>query len=149
MKKSKYLVLLSLAVFFTGCNYTGVPVEYANVCDMKNNGQYVEVVGYFKNTGSAMCSKSGNEPMRCPIQLVDKPDQPKPVSAYIDLGSGASSIAKDDAKGLVIRDDKNEVVENSQKVKVTATLMVYTSPPDPNANYAPCSLTVKKIEKAQ
>lgn len=149
MKKYLFLMVLGLSLMASGCNYTGIPVEYANVCDMKNNGQYVEVVGFFKNTGSAMCSKSGNEPMRCPIGLVDKPDQPKPVSAYIDLGSGASSISKDDAKGLIIRDDKNEVVENSQKVKVTASLMVYTGAPDPKANYAPCSLTVKKIEKAQ
>lgn len=149
MRKILFLTITGVGLLISGCNYTGVPVEYTNVCDMKNNGQYVEVVGYFKNTGSAMCSKSGNEPMRCPIQLVDKPDQPKPVSAYIDLGSGASMIAKDDAKGLIIRDDKNEVVENSQKVKVTATLMVYTTPSKPTDNFAPCSLTVKKIEKAQ
>lgn len=149
MRKLLFLTITGLCLAVSGCNYTGIPVEYANVCDMKNNGQYVEVVGYFKNTGSAMCSKSGNEPMRCPIQLVDKPDQPKPVSAYIDLGSGASSISKDDAKGLIIRDDKNEVIENSQKVKVTASLMVYSTPSKPEDNYAPCSLTVKKIEKAQ
>lgn len=149
MKKYLFLMVLGLSLLASGCNYTGIPVEYANVCDMKNDKQYVEVVGYFKNTGSAMCSKSGNEPMRCPIQLVDKPDQPKPVSAYIDLGSGASSISKDDVKGLIIRDDKNEVIENTQKVKVTATLMVYTTPSKPTDNFAPCSLTVKKIEKAQ
>lgn len=149
MKKILFFICLGLCFFVSGCNYTGIPVEYANVCDKKNDKQYVEVVGYFKNTGSAMCSKSGNEPMRCPIQLVDKPDQPKPVSAYIDLGSGASSISKDDAKGLTIRDDKNEVVENSQKVKVTASLMVYDTPSKPTDNFAPCSLTVKKIEKAQ
>lgn len=149
MRKLLFLTITGVCLLISGCNYTGVPVEYANVCDMKNNGQYVEVVGYFKNTGSAMCSKSGNEPMRCPIQLVDKLDQPKPVSAYIDLGSGASMIAKDEAKGLIIRDDKNEVVENSQKVKVTASLMVYSTPSKPTDNFAPCSLTVKKIEKAQ
>lgn len=133
----------------SGCNYTGVPVEYAGICDKKNDGNYVEVVAYFNNSGSAMCSKNGNEPMRCPIELVDKPDQPKPVSAYIDLGSGVSSVSKDETKGLIIRDEKNEVVENSQKVKVTGKLMVYTSPSKPTDNFAPCSLTVKKIEKAQ
>lgn len=149
MRNLLFLTITGLCLFVSGCNYTGIPVEYANVCDKKNDRQYVEVVGYFKNSGSAMCSKSGNEPMRCPIQFVDKTDQPKPVSAYIDLGSGASSISKDDAKGLIIRDDKNEVIENSQKVKVTASLMVYDTPSKPTDNYAPCSLTVKKIEKAQ
>ena len=149
MRNLLFLTITGLCLFVSGCNYTGIPVEYASVCDKKNDRQYVEVVGYFKNSGSAMCSKSGNEPMRCPIQFVDKPDQPKPVSAYIDLGSGASSISKDEAKGLIIRDDKNEVIENSQKVKVTASLMVYDTPSKPTDNYAPCSLTVKKIEKAQ
>lgn len=149
MKKFLFLVLTGLCFWSFGCSYTAVPVEYANVCDKNNDGKYVEVVGFFKNTGSAMCSKSGNEPMRCPIQLIDKPDQPKPVSAYIDLGSGANYVGKDDAKGLIIRDDKNEVVENSQKVKVTASLMVYSTPSKPTDNFAPCSLTVKKIEKVQ
>lgn len=142
-------MVVGLVLVFTGCNYTGIPVEYANVCDMANNDKYVEVAGYFKNTGSAMCSKRGDEPMRCPIEFVDKPDQPKPVSMYIDLGSGASSISKDETKGLIIHDEKNEVIENTQKVKVTGNLMVYSGTPDPKANYAPCSITVKKIEKAQ
>lgn len=149
MKNFLFLAILGLGLFVTGCNYTGVPVEYADTCNKANDGKYIEVVGFFKNTGSAMCSKSGNEPMRCPVYFVDKPDQPQPVRAAIDLGSGANYIENDKDKGLLIRDDKGEVIENSQKVKITASLMVFTSPPDPKANYAPCSLTVKKIEKVQ
>lgn len=133
----------------SGCNYTGVKVEFANTCDKANDKQYIEVVGYFNNSGSAMCSKSGNSPMRCPVNFVDNPSQPKPVRAEIDLGSGANYIENVEGKGLTIRDDKGEIVENTQKVKVTASLMVYNTPSKPTDNFAPCSLTVKKIEKVQ
>lgn len=140
-------MILGLGLFVSACDYKGTPVEYAQTCDKANDGQYVEVVGYFKNTGSAMCSKRGNEPMRCPVNFYDTPDQPKPIYSSIDLGSGASSIENVEGKGLIIRDINKEPVENTDKVKVTASVMVYSSPPSPDAKNAPCSLTVKKIEK--
>ncbi len=144
----KYLMLTVIGLFAAGCNYTGKPVEWARTCDKENDKQYVEIVGFFKNSGSAMCSRRGNEPMRCPISFVDKADQPKPINANIDLGSGASSVENVDGKGLIIRDEKKEDIDNSQKVKITASVMVFDGPQDPNANYSPCALTVKKIEKA-
>ncbi len=144
----KLLILMIVGAFTAGCNYTGKPVEFANICDKANDRQYVEVTGFFRNTGSAMCSKSGNEPMRCPIGFADKEDA-LPVMAYIDLGSGASSIENVEGKGLLIRDDKNQDITNKDKVKVTASLRVYDSPPQPDAKYVNCSITVKKIEKTQ
>ncbi|HNQ15798.1 MAG TPA: hypothetical protein PKM58_09560, partial [Pyrinomonadaceae bacterium] len=88
----RYLILLLVGLFAAGCDYKGKPVEYSGICNKENDKEYIEVVGFFKNNGSAMCSKRGNEPMRCPVDFVDTPDQAKPVMANIDLGSGASSI---------------------------------------------------------
>lgn len=146
----KKLVLFIVAgAFAAGCNYTGKPVEFANVCDKANDNQYVEVVGFFQNTGSAMCSRSGKEPMRCPIGFADKADNPRPALVNIDLGSGASSIENVEGKGLTIRDDKKQDVSNTDKVKIVASARVYDTPGDITGKYLPCSLTVKKIEKMQ
>ncbi len=130
------------------CSTTGVPVEFGNTCDKANDDKRVEVVGFFNNTGSAMCSKSGNEPMRCPIDFRDAPNSEKiAIRAYIDKGSGASSIDNPEEKGLKIRDDKSEFVENVQKVKITADVDVLDLPPSQTDKSAGCFLTVKKIEK--
>lgn len=145
----RYLFLAIGGLFFVGCNYTGTPVEYANTCNKENDDKYVEVVGFFNNTGSAMCSKSGNEPMRCPIDFKESPTSDKiPIRAYIDKGSGASSIDAEKDKPLKIKDDKGEFVENSQKVKIVADVNVLDALP-PDSKSAGCFLTVKKIEKAQ
>jgi len=145
----KYLILLVLGLFFVGCNYTGTPVEYANMCNKENDDKYVEVVGFFKNSGSAMCSKSGNEPMRCPIDFIGEIGSTKtPIRVYIDKGSGASSIDAEKDQPLKIKDEKGEFVENSNKVKIVASVNVFDTPPT-DANVAPCYATVKKIEKAQ
>lgn len=147
MKKS--LFLLGLGLFFAGCNYTGTPVEYANMCNKENDDKYVETVGFFNNTGSAMCSKSGKEPMRCPIDFIEAVGSTKiPIRAYIDKGSGKSSIDAEKDKPLKITDDKGEVVENSNKVKIVADVTVFDTPPS-DGKSAPCFITVKKIEKAQ
>jgi hypothetical protein len=148
-KKMKRIILVMIVSgFAAGCNYTGKPVEFANLCDKANNREYIEVTGFFRNTGSAMCSKSGNEPMRCPIGFADKPEA-VPAMAYIDLGSGASSIENIEGKGLTIRDVNKQDISNNDKVKVTASLLVYDTPPQPDAKYVNCSITVKKIEKTQ
>jgi hypothetical protein len=146
-----YGFLLVLAVVGSaGCNTTGVPVEYAAACDKANDDKRVEVVGYFKNTGSAMCSKSGNEPMRCPIEFVDGPNTEKPIRVYIDKGSGNSEIDNPEQKGLKIKDDKGEIVENTQKVKLTADVNVLDSASlTGDSKSAGCYMTAKKIEKAQ
>lgn len=137
-----------LVLFSVGCNYSGTPVQFANVCDKANDDKYVEVTGFFNNSGSAMCSKSGNEPMRCPVDFNDGPQTEKPIRAYIDKGSGASSIDAEQGKALRIKDDKGEFVENANKVKIVADVTVFDAPPsDPKS--AACFITIKKIEKAQ
>ncbi len=142
MKKVVFLMFTGL--FFVGCNSSGTPVEYANICDKANDDNNVEVVGFFNNTGSAMCSKSGNNPMRCPIDFISAPGAGNPIRAHIDKGSGASSIDAADGKPLQIKDDKSETVENSQKVKIVARVKRLD-----NGGVDGCYITVKKIDKAQ
>lgn len=151
MKNYLFLIITGLCLLATGCNYTGTPVEYANMCNKENDDKYVEVVGFFNNTGSAMCSKSGNEPMRCPIDFIDAVGSTKiPIRAYIDKGSGASSIDAEKDKPLKITDDKKEVIENTQKVKIVADVTVFDEGSRVgDSKSAPCFITVKKIEKAQ
>lgn len=151
MKTYIFLTIIALTFVFTGCNTTGTPVEYAKMCDKENDDKYVETVGYFNNTGSAMCSKSGNEPMRCPIDFKELPESDKiPIRAYIDKGSGASSIDAEKDQPLKIKDDKGEFIENSQKVKIVADVTVFDEATKVGStNTAPCFITVKKIEKAQ
>jgi hypothetical protein len=149
MKNYLLLTIVGVCLFVAGCNTTGTPVEYSKMCDKANDDKYVETVGFFKNTGSAMCSKSGNEPMRCPIDFVESPTSDKtPIRAYIDKGSGASSIDAEKDQPLKIKDDKGEFIENTQKVKIVADVTVFDALP-PDSKSAPCFITVKKIEKTQ
>jgi hypothetical protein len=151
MKNYLLLMIVGLCVIVSGCNYTGTPVEWANTCDKANDDKSVEVVGYFKNTGSAMCSNSVNSPtMRCPVDFLDSPTSEKiAIRAHLDKGSGASSIDNPEDKGLKIKDDKGEYVENSQKVKIVADVKVLELPASQVGKSAACYLTVKKVEKVQ
>jgi len=148
MKKILFLLGIGLCVAGVGCNYQGVPVEFANTCDKANDNKTIEVTGFFNNTGSAMCSRSGNGPMRCPVDFVDMAGRKKDiVRSELDLGSGASSIENVDGQGLRIHDDKGELIENSQKVKITAVAKVFDTPRT-DEKYQACYVVVKKLEKA-
>ncbi len=148
---NRILKFVSLAgcVMFAGCNSKGIPVEYASLFNPANDKKIVEVVGYFKNSGNAMCSNSKNDSaMRCPINFVDTPTSTVvPIHAQIAMGKGNNQIENVDKKGLKIRDDKGEFVDNTQKVKITASIGVFIPPPT-QKNAALCYMRqVKKIEK--
>ncbi len=126
-----------------GCNTTGTPVDFAHACDKPNDGKFVEVPGYFKNTGSAMCSKS-NGPMRCPIDFFASQDYSgKSIRAHIEKGDGKSEINAADGKPLEIHDATGAAVDNSQKVKLTARVKRLDA-----VGNDWCYIDVKKIEKA-
>jgi hypothetical protein len=135
-------VVLYTSVAFLGCNPSGTPVDFANMCGKANDGKNVEVSGYFNNTGSAMCSKSGNEPMRCPIDFVGAPGDANPIRAHIDKGSGKSEIEAVENKGLQIHDQTGGIIENGQKVKIVARVKRLDA-----AGKDSCYVNVKKIEK--
>ena len=148
MKVTITIFAFTLALFAAGCNVTGKPVEYAALCDQANDDQRVEVVGFLDNSGSAMCSSGYGNPMRCPIKFKAKLEDEKSVSADIDKGSGASSTDEvEKGKGLKIKDDKGEIIERTQKVKLVADVKVFDAPQD--REKLGCYIVVKKIEKAQ
>jgi hypothetical protein len=149
MKNYLFLMVVGICLFSFGCDYTGVPVEFASACDKANDDTTIEVTGYFNNTGSAMCSSSGKGPMRCPIDFVGEPKSEKDVvRAELDLGSGASSVENVEGEGLKIHDLEGSLIDNSQKVKITANAKVFDTPRE-DKKYQNCYVVVKKIEKAQ
>lgn len=144
MKRMLMMVLTGASLGILGCNASGTPVDFAHMCDKPNDGKNVEVAGYFNNTGSAMCSKSGNEPMRCPIDFVNAPgDKTNAVRAHIDKGSGKSEIETTEGKGLEIHDAMGALIDNNQKVKIVARVKRLDA-----VGKDGCYVTVKKIEKA-
>ena len=151
MKIICYVIFVGVCFLTAACEYKGTPVEYSNTCARENDDKYVELIGFFNNTGRTMCSKSGREPMRCPVDFVDQPGSVmRPIRAWIDRGLGASSIDAEKDQPLRIRDDKGEIIENSQKVKIIAGVTVFDDASragDPNS--AACYITVRKIERTQ
>ncbi len=147
MKKYFVLGLMAVSSMIAGCNATGTPVEYANVCEKANDDKNVEVVGFLDNKGSAMCSSGYGKPMRCPISFKSDLAAEKGINADIDKGTGSSSIDEyEKGKGLKIKDDKGEFIERTQKVKIVAEVNVFDTPEPATAG---CYIVVKKIEKAQ
>lgn len=147
MKNIYLLAITAAAIFAVGCNPTGTPVEYANLCDKGNDDKRVEVVGFLDNNGSAMCSSGYGHPMRCPIKFKGTLDQAQWINANIDKGSGASSIDEaEKGKGLKIKDYKGDFVEREQKVKIVADVNVYDTPSQEGLAFS-CYVIVNKIEK--
>lgn len=144
MKKYLFLMIASLSVAAIGCNYTGKPVEFAQMCDTANDREYVEVVGFLDNDGSAMCTTRGKGPTDCGIRFKESLDSEKWVFANITKGSWASEIDNYEGEGLKIRDDNSEFITKAQKVKLTASVLVSGPPSEKSMG---CSLDVKKIEK--
>ncbi len=140
---------ICLVLFSASCDSKAVPVAFAKTCDKANDGTTVEITGYFKDIGMTMCSKHGNEPMRCPVNFGETPELKEGlVNVYIDLGSGENSVEELEDKRLEIRDMNGEKVETSQKVKLTADVTVLDTPRD-DKMLQDCFVTAKKIEKAK
>ncbi len=150
MRRLTLSTMLLCAAIAAGCdtNVSVTPVEYAAVCDKANDRQRVEFAAYFNNSGSAMCSKSGNEPMRCPVDIAPTPGGEKKFRGYIDKGTGPNSIDNPEEKGLKIKDASGEFVPNTQKVKITADVKVFDEASKVGSTDTDaCYLTVKKIER--
>lgn len=149
MKNYLWIVIIGLVAFAAGCSGPPVAVEYSATCTKENSGKYVEVVGFFNNTGSAMCSKRGNEYMKCPINFVSAPGAGKPMRAELYKTTGNNAVDNPGEKGLKITDDKGQNVENADKVKLTGKVFFFGDSTPADADYLPCSVTVDKIEKVQ
>ena len=118
MKSLSVFAAVTASLLLIGCK--GEPVEYAHACDKTYDKELVEIPGYFHNTGSAMCSRSGKSPMRCPIEFVEAPSSTKGIRAYITKGNGSSETNAVDGEGLKIRDNKGKFIDNTTKIKLTA-----------------------------
>ena len=118
MKSLSMFAAIATSILLIGCK--GEPVEYAHACDKTYDKELVEFSGYFHNTGSAMWSRHGKSPMRCPIEFVESPSSTKGIRAYITKGNGSSETNAVDGEGLKIRDNKKNFIDNTTKIKLTA-----------------------------
>jgi hypothetical protein len=135
----KILVLILATMGILGCTTKGIPVEFANVCDGRNEN--VEVSGYFNETVSA--SNCGGESMNCSVNFFGDPVGTNALMAHIGLGGGKSAIEMTPGNVGEIRDETGSVVGKNQKVKLVARVVRL------NAGYKErCYLKVEKIEKA-
>jgi len=124
---------------------SGTPVEYSGVCEKANDEKRVQVVGYLDNDGSAMCSSGYGKPMHCPVKFKADLSSETSINADIDKGKGASEIdVYEEGKGLKIKDDKGEIIERTQKVKLIADVKVYDRPGESTPG---CYVMVNNIEK--
>lgn len=144
-----FLVTILIAIAGFGCKGTPVPMEFSAVCDKANNKKYVEVVGYFNNKGSAMCSRRGSEGMKCPMEFWSAPGEGKAMLNDIYFGEEKNGVTNPEEKGLKIKDDKGAVVENTEKVKITGSIFNFSDSASKDALHLPCSITIDKIEKVQ
>lgn len=105
MKNYLLLLIVGLCFLANGCNRKGVPVEYANMCDLANNHTTIEVVGYLVNDGSVMCSNSADgESIKCGIRFQDSLSSKTFSMAKITKRSWSSEIENIEGEGLKIRD---------------------------------------------
>jgi hypothetical protein len=87
--------------------------------------------------------------MECPFELVEKTGDEKYITADIEVGSGENTVTeipkgfkKEDLK---VRDNAgNQVIFNSDKVKMTGKMMIAPAAP---GGQGVCLMQVYKIEK--
>lgn len=142
MKSLSMFAAAAASLLLIGCK--GEPVEYSHACDQTYDKELVEIPGYFHNTGSAMCSRSGKSPMRCPIEFVESPSSTKGIRAYITKGNGSSETNAVEGEGLKIRDNKGKFIDNTTKIKLTAKVHRLTS-----IGADRCYVDVWRIEREQ
>lgn len=148
MKKIFAVSILSLLVMMACGETTGVPTEFANACNIDNDGKTLEVAGLLQSRTAIYCSNRGGR-MECPFDLVEGPGSEKKITADIEQGSGANTLdeiqrgfKKEDLK---IRDNAgNQVALEADKVKLTGRMSIAPAAP---GGQGVCLMQVYKIER--
>jgi hypothetical protein len=166
MKNYLFLFVAGLAFLSFGCNQTPVPVEFSKVCELQNDGSYLETTGYLDNIGDLNCSGKQGGNMKC--SLVFKKDEnvdidinksirnelsPTEVfTIYVLLGDSANSLKKKESalfkkKEMEFIGNDNSIITLKDKVKITGLLRSMKSTDIKGNPYVNCSLNISKIEK--
>ena len=147
MKNFLYLTILLSFLISTGCNKTGVPVEFAKVCDKANDEEIVEVEGFIDDGGSVFCSK-GKRPLECGFQVKQNLEDEKYFKADIEAGTWSNNVEKLKSgykkEDIKMWDDNGELIDLSKKLKVTGRVHVFDGI-DAKEGVDGCYMTVTKL----
>lgn len=139
-----YILSLSFVLGAVGCNKQGVPVDFANACNIENEKKAVEVSGYLNDKGGVFCSNIGGGNVKCGFTFLQNPTDEKGFSADIEQGTWANNVEKLERgykkEDIKIYDNEGNVVNLAGKVKITGKMSIS---PDGQV----CFMTVSKIEK--
>ena len=140
------ILVLAGVVFMLGCAAKqGEPMEVSKLCDVANDGKYLEVKGVIASPTSMFCSNIASTRVNCPFDVLASAGGEKKFRIDVEQGSGANTVdkvgsgyKKEDVK---VRDHAgNQITLDSDLVKLTGKFMV-----SPDAKV--CLMTVDRIER--
>lgn len=140
------ILLLVSSGFLSACAAAkGEPIDSAKLCDIANDGKYVEAKGVIAAPTSVFCSNIGSSRVNCPFDVLESPGGEKRFRIDVEQGSGANTVDKLGSgykkEDIKIRDDAgNPILLESDVVKFTGKVLI-----SPDAKV--CLITVDKIEK--
>ena len=138
------LLFITLLLMFGCAKREAVQIDIKDICTPDNEKKYVTTSGYLYDKGGVFCSNIGSGRMNCGFTVLANPGGDKVFSADIEQGSGADEVEKLERsykkEDIKIRDDKREVINLSEKVKLTGEMSIT---PDRSV----CFMTVDKIER--
>jgi hypothetical protein len=167
MKNCLFLFVAGFVFLSFGCNKTPISVEFSKVCELQNDGNYLETTGYLDNIGDLNCSGKQGGNMTCGLMF--KKDQnfdidinkfnryelnPSEVfRTNVLLGDSANSLKKKEYTNFKKGDmefigNDNSIITIKDKVKITGKARVWNDPTIKDAAKSlSCSIDVEKIEK--
>jgi hypothetical protein len=166
MKNCLFLFVAGFAFLSFGCNKTPVSVEFSKVCELQNDGRYLETTGYLDNVGDLNCSGKQGGNMTCSLmfkkaenfeidinKVIKNEENPAEVfRAYVLLGDSANGLKKKEYKNFKKEDmefvaNDNSIITVKDKVKITGKARVMSDTNIDKNPYINCSINVDKIEK--
>jgi hypothetical protein len=123
----------------------GEPVDVSKLCDVANDGKYLEVKGVIASPTSMFCSNIASSRVNCPFDVLAAVGGEKKFRIDVEQGTGANTLDKISSgykkEDIKVRDNAgNQIALDSDLVKLTGKLMV-----SPDAKV--CLMTVDRIEK--
>jgi hypothetical protein len=167
MNNLLFVIIIGVIMLISGCNSTPVSVEFSKVCELQNDGKYLETTGYLDNIGDLYCSGKQGGNMTCGMEFKKDEnffiDINKSISSELNptevfrvnvlLGDSANSLKKKEYAHFKKEDmefigNDNSIITIKNKVKITGKARVNNDPTlKAPANPLSCSINVDKIEK--
>ena len=145
MKIFAFLIIAAAGLLSSCAATKGEPIDAAKLCDVANDGKYVEAKGVIAAPRSVLCSNIGGGPVKCPFDILESPGGANRFRVDIEQGSGANTVDKLGSgykkEDIKIRDnDGNPIGLENDVMRFTGKLMV-----SPDAKV--CLINVDKIER--